>query len=346
MPTTATPDPPAPRAPRVLVVGAGMSGAACARALRGAGMSVTLLDRGRAPGGRMASREVQGRQVDTGARYLTARDDTFSAVVRDWDARGVAAPWTTTFHTATPDEGVTDVKEGPVRWSSPSGSRALVLDLLSGADVRSGVHVEAVGRADDGRPHADGEAADAVVLAMPDPQAARLVDAAALPDLAALLDGPPWTPQLALVAAWERRGWADDLDGAFVQGSDVLEWVADDGRRRGDGAPVLVAHSTSAFASEHLDEDLSDVAGPAVAPLLAEVRRTLSVEAEPVVVQCQRWGMASPGESHDEPFGLARAGRGWVGVCGDAWGGSPRVEQAFTSGRLLGEELAARLAGR
>ena len=33
-----------------------------------------------------------------------------------------------------------------------------------------------------------------------------------------------------------------------------------------------------------------------------------------------------------------------VGICGDAWGGRPRVEQAWLSGDALGRELAARLA--
>ena len=65
-----------------VVVGAGISGLACARALRSAGLPVRVLDRGRKPGGRMASRRLQGRPVDIGASYFTAGDDdAFAALV-------------------------------------------------------------------------------------------------------------------------------------------------------------------------------------------------------------------------------------------------------------------------
>src|SRR5687768_373126 len=100
---------------RVAVVGAGIAGASCARALHDAGVDVTLLDRGRVPGGRLASRRFDGRPVDLGASYLTRRDPGFTAVVEDWCARGLARPWTDAFHVATPS-GRGERKSGPLRY--------------------------------------------------------------------------------------------------------------------------------------------------------------------------------------------------------------------------------------
>ena len=40
----------------IVVIGAGMSGIACARVLRAAGLPVRLIDKGRGVGGRMATR--------------------------------------------------------------------------------------------------------------------------------------------------------------------------------------------------------------------------------------------------------------------------------------------------
>ncbi|WP_346621622.1 FAD/NAD(P)-binding protein [Blastococcus montanus] len=57
----------APDSAPVTVIGAGIAGLACARALRDAGREVQVLDRGRAPGGRLSSRTVHGRPVDLGA---------------------------------------------------------------------------------------------------------------------------------------------------------------------------------------------------------------------------------------------------------------------------------------
>ena len=310
----------------VAVVGAGIAGAACARALRGAGVDVEVLDRGRVPGGRMASRALGGRRVDLGASYLTARSEDFVAVVDDWVARGLAHPWTSTFHVAS-GTAVGEPKEGPLRYGTPGGLRSLVVDLLDGTPVQQGVDVAAVGSG----PTVDGRAYDAVVLAMPDPQAERLLDASLAGELAAVR-GRAWEPVLALAAGFATRTW--DLDGCFVEDDDVLGWVADDGRRRGDGAPVLVAHSTSAFAAGRL------VDPPGAAPaMVAAVSRLLGVTAAPEWTFVQRWSLARPAAPRDEPFHLGEAG---VGLCGDGWG-SPRVETAWTSGHLLGTELARRL---
>jgi predicted NAD/FAD-dependent oxidoreductase len=42
----------------IVVIGAGMSGIACTRALRAAGLPVRLIDKGRGIGGRMATRRA------------------------------------------------------------------------------------------------------------------------------------------------------------------------------------------------------------------------------------------------------------------------------------------------
>ena len=161
----------------VVVVGAGISGVACARELRSAGVDVRLLDRGRRPGGRMASRRFDGRPADIGASYLTVSDDDFAAVVEQWRAAGLARPWTDTFTALTPG-AEPESKQGPVRWGTPGGIRTLIEALADGLDVVPGHEVGRVARGRDGALEVDGEPARAVVLAMPDPQAARLLDPA------------------------------------------------------------------------------------------------------------------------------------------------------------------------
>jgi renalase len=320
---------------RVAVVGAGISGAACARALTDAGVGAVVLDRGRAPGGRMASPRLPDgrtapagsgeRRVDLGASYLTAQDEEFRALVDAWAARGLARPWTDGFHTA--DDGVLgEVKQGPLRFGSPVGLRALVEDLLVGVELRSGTTVTAVGPG----PTVDGTAYDAVVLALPDPQAAPLLDAA-LEEERAAVHGRGWTPVVALAAGFAERTW--DLDGVFVNGDPVLDWVADDGRRRGDHAPVLVAHSGAEFAAQHL----ADPAG-AVPGLVAALRRLLDLP-EPQWTRVQRWSHARPDGPREQDFHMGASG---VGLCGDGWG-SPKVETAWRSGTLLGRALVDRL---
>jgi renalase len=310
----------------VLVVGAGISGIAAARALRAADVPVVVLDRGKRIGGRMAVRTTDDRPVDTGASYFTVSDPAFEAVVRDWQQRGLARPWTDTFHVY--DRGELTTKSGPVRWAAPRGLRSLVEDLAVGLELRQ----QQVRQVEPG-PMVDEEPAAAVVLAMPDPQAERLLHPSFGAEIEALTD--PFDPVLVLTASWPQRSWPADVDGVFVQHDDALTWVADDGRRRGDGAPVLVAHSTPELARQHLDQPQD--AGP---ELVAALQRVLGIREAPASSHVHRWTFAKPAGTRDHSFHLGPDG---IGFCGDAWSDKPRVESAFLSGAALAAAIVQRL---
>lgn len=306
----------------VVVVGAGLAGVTCARTLQAAGTQVLLLDRGRRIGGRMASRRLDGRPVDIGASYLTVSDPIFAAVVADWHERGLARPWTDTFAVIGEEP-----KAGPLRWGAPGGLRSLVEDLADGLEVVDATTVRAVRRKDDGW-RVDDRPASAVVLAMPDPQAHRLL----ANDLRAELPVPAgYEPVLALVATWAERCWA--FDGLFVNDHPSLSWVADDGTRRGDDAPVLVAHTTPAYAREHLDDPAA--AGP---ELTAALRELVGAPA-PETTLVHRWSFARPAAGRSEAYALTDTG---LGLCGDGWAEKPRVEAAHLSGRALAQALLTR----
>ncbi|MGE3285108.1 MAG: NAD(P)/FAD-dependent oxidoreductase [Pseudonocardia sp.] len=305
----------------VVVVGAGIAGVACARELQARGIDVRVLERAGRPGGRMASPTLHGRPVDLGAAYLTARDPEFVRLVRGWEGCGLARPWTDTFAVAGGEPST-----GPVRWAAPKGLQSLVADLADGLDIEFGRTVRRVGPG----PVVDGERADAVVLAMPDPQARRLYDG--------VPSGQDWEPVIAVAAGWERRCWPE-LPAMFVNDHPVLTFVADDGRRRGDGAPVLVAHTTSAPARTHSagpespDSDRPDPGG-AVPLVLDALRELLGVRA-PRWTHAHHWPHAKPAGDRDAPFHLADG----VGLAGDGWG-SARIETAWRSGTLLGRALS------
>lgn len=315
----------------VVVVGAGIAGVACARTLLAAGQPVRLIDRGRRIGGRMAVTTVDGRPVDIGASYLTVSDERFAAVVTDWQRRGLARPWTDHFDVFTDGEPARPAG-GPVRWGAPGGLRSLVVDLAAGLNVETAT-VSSVDGAGGRPPTLDGRPVAAIVLAMPDPQAARLLS----PQLTAVRDQlvTPFDPVLAVAVGWSQRGWRPDLDGAFVNGDPCLSWIADDGRRRGDGAAVLVAHSTPAFAAQHLADP--EAAGP---PLVAAVRRLLGIDAAPDWTRVHRWSFAKPAGGRPECYHLDES---LIGLCGDSWSQRPRVEGAYLSGVALADALVARL---
>ena len=71
---------------KIAIIGAGMAGLTCATRLSAAGHEVSVFDKGRGPGGRMASRRVEHGgetfRFDHGAQYFTAREMAFQTQVR------------------------------------------------------------------------------------------------------------------------------------------------------------------------------------------------------------------------------------------------------------------------
>jgi renalase len=315
----------------VIVVGAGMAGLACARELLDAGVPVRVVERGRVVGGRLASQKYDGRYADIGAAYLTADDHAFQGRLDSWRVAGLAEPWTDTllvFDRAEPTRsgkhkwnytGTPRPATGPMRWAAPGGLRSLAEDLAGELDVT--LEHEVTSLADVSRN------AEAVVLAMPGPQARRLIamDAAR---------AQHWSPVLTAVLTYPERVWAD-FRGAFVNDHPVLATLCDDGDRRGDRAPVLVAHSTGAFATPRLGDPAS--AADEMATAVADLLR---INEKPRV-HVHRWTFAQP-----DPADGRFAREGDVYLCGDAFG-KPRVQTAWLSGRAVAHAILERpgLAG-
>ncbi|MFD6634368.1 NAD(P)/FAD-dependent oxidoreductase [Micromonospora chalcea] len=312
----------------VVVVGAGIAGVACATELARAGIPVRLRERARVTGGRMASKRFDGRPADLGAAYFTVDDPDFADVVDRWRAAGLAREWTDTLVAYGP-RGREQVS-GPMRWAAPRGLRSLVEKLAGDLPV---THNRLVMSVEPG-PRVDGAEAEAVVLAMPGPQAALLLDPA-LAEATRAVAAQRWSSALSGVLHFPARRWAD-FRGAFVNDHPVLSLVCDDGDRRGDGAPVLVAHTTAGFAAGHLLQPTG-----AREAVEQAVRDLLGLPEPALPTHVHRWTYATPAARADgATFHLDDDG---IGLAGDAFG-RPRVQTAWRSGRDLGRALAARLA--
>ncbi len=305
----------------VTVVGAGIAGVACARALVSAGVTVRVLERA-TPGGRMWAEPHGGRPVDMGAGYFTVSDDRFAAVVERWRAAGLAREWTDTFAIHSPAGWSTTT--GPMRWAAPGGLTSLVVDLANGLDVLSWHEVSRV----EPGPLVDGEPADAVVLAMPGPEAVRVLSPKLVETLA-VARSQEWLPSVVATYEFAERNW-DFQGGAFVNDHPVLTTLFDDGSRRGDGAPVLVAHSTAEAADRFTTNAVA-----ASRELETAVRELLNLPEGPESSDAWRWDFARPATPGDRPFHF---GPERVGLAGDAWG-TPKVETAWLSGTTLAEAI-------
>lgn len=312
---------------RVAVIGAGVAGLACARALADAGHAPTLFDKGRAAGGRLSTKRwaVNGaeQRVDLGAQYMTVRDPRFAAAL---ESLGDAVrPWSPRLPDGSRAAG----------WfvGAPAMS-ALPRALAAGLEVRTGVHVAPPARDAGDWALADAAGAplgrfDALAVATPAEQAAPLL--AAAPALAASAQAARTAP------CWAAALWTD-ADPGFDAARDPapgIGWLARHASRPGRGdAPIWVVHASAAWTRANLERDANAAAAD------------LAALAEPLLCGPARHAIA-----HRWRFALveAPAAPAWdaalrIGACGD-WCAGPRVELAWASGDALGRTIARAMAG-
>ncbi len=337
---------------RVAIIGAGIAGLSCAGTLAGAGADVTLFDKGRAPGGRIATRRAGALQFDHGAQYCTARDPAFVALTEGLVRRGVLAPWAGRVRVV--EDGQLGTTAGDVhRMVGVPGMsavpRALAQDAAAaGAELHVGVRIVAATRVVGRRGPSWQLTTDAgamlgpfdVVLATaPAAQTAELLRAAA-PAVAARVDEAEMLPCWAALAAFDFP-LSLPFDAAFVRGG-PLSWVARDsdkpGRPAGE-ADTWVLHAAPDWSAEHLEAPPGAIAPALLSALAAATGRALP---PPTYLAAHRWRFALPAEPLPERH--LWDGDVLAGAAGD-WCGGPRVEGAWLSGQALAAAVIGALRG-
>lgn len=325
----------------VAVVGAGIAGLACGARLAGAGVRVSLFDKGRGLGGRCATRRAGPFAFDHGAQYATATDGRFRRLLSTGEAAGSAALWPVRPDGAHAQRFASE--DGRERWVGVPAMSALARHLGRSLEIRSGTRIVALQR-EEGRWRLvgdDGAAAgpfDVVLVAVPSPQAGPLL--AGAPVLAARLGdavlAPCWALMLAFAEPLPTKVAAASVDGG------PLSWICHDGGKPGRGrdgagrAPATwVAHASPGWSRAHLEED-----GAAVAPaLLAAFADSLGIDLpRPLHLAAHRWRYARVERALGEP--CLYDGELGVGACGD-WCLGPRLEAAYLSGLALAERVLA-----
>jgi predicted NAD/FAD-dependent oxidoreductase len=324
----------------VAIIGAGMAGLSCARALARAGWRVTLFDKGRTPGGRIATRRTaDGLSFDHGAQYATVHGPQFGGLLDEMRAAGAAAPW--------PAAGRERMVGVPGMSAMPGWMAGRLRE--AGAVLHQSRYVGFLHRADDGWHvrHLDatetapgtvvatgGELAgpfEAVVLALPAPQARPLL-AAMEHGFAARLDAVATAPCITVMMAFEAPVAGPDI---IRPESGPLGWVAREGSRPGREAQPdrWVVQATPAWSrARDTTPDLSASMGE----LADAFARLLHPAAKPIHARVHRWRFAQT----ETPLGVASlwddAAR--LGVCGD-WCLGARIEYAFDSGLDLATRI-------
>ena len=308
---------------RVVIIGAGMSGLVAANELQAAGAEVAVVDKGRSPGGRLATRRIGAATLDHGAQFFTVRTPAFQRRVDAWVERGLVTVWSNGFGSA----------DGHPRYIAPAGMNSLTKDLAVGLDVSCSTMAFAV------RPTAsqwqvvidDGSVrvADRVVVTTPLPQALSLLVDAAI-ELDDRLMRTDYDRTIALLATLDRPPLIEAPGGVQAPNDDVA-FVADNVAKGVSATPAMTLHASAAWSETHWERDTNDLAA-----LLVDLARPWLGDATILEAQVKKWRFATPRTAWPDPCWVSADGG--IVLAGDAFDG-PRVEAAHNSGLAAAHAL-------
>ena len=339
---------PACRPTRVVVVGAGLSGLACARTLADHGWMVTVVDKGTRPGGRATSRRHEADVFDHGAQFFTARSEWLLRHVTSWEADGVVARWTPRIVATV---GARTRKAQPW-WVGTPSMGALAAHVAKGLDIKQATKVTSLSRTDGGMWSilANGPdgipgpplLADALVVALPAAQATLLLGAidcewASVP--ASAKQTPCWAVMLTA------RGVGDLGGDVFEDGQGPIAWASREASKPGRAGSVRDAesevgeerwllHASAEWSEAHLDAKPEAVAQALTEAFL--LQHGALVRARVLRVRAHLWRYAQG--QLPQPRGALFDAAMLLAVCGD-WVNGSRVEGALTSGVAAAGQL-------
>lgn len=325
---------------RVAIVGSGLAGLTAAIELKGLGHDVTVFEKSRGPGGRLAAKRVTGGSADMGAQYFTSRNPDFLPFLRKFAGDETFETWKGRFGFETA-AGAWEPFPEEARFVGTPRMTAITRALSAHARVVAETRVGKLARNDQSWSVFDDAGNHLgdyhqVLITAPPAQARELMVNSGLNELASHLDDPVKRvlPCWAVAAHFPVSPWPHH-EGMRCR-HPALFWVANNSSKpgRNDEGQWWVLHASPAWTEEHVDTPAEEVAEK----LLAAFRELTGFEAGPDDVVTHRWlyarseGGAQPGHLWFPDYGL--------GLAGD-WLSGGRVEGAFDSACGLVGELNA-----
>ena len=312
---------------RVVVVGAGIAGLMAAQSLSNSGHDVVVVDKGRSPGGRLATRRIDDATLDHGAQFFTVRDSLFESHVAEWIASGVITEWCRGF------DATTQNNDGYSRYRGVHGMTDIAKHLAQGLDVRCNTLAFSIARGATSKWQLkidDGSVldADAILVTCPLPQAYALLVTAGI-ELPESMLRTEYDRTICLLAVLNQSS-AVANPGGLQNPDETFSFIADNAIKGISSATALTMHANPQFSLEHWDTSTDDVQR-----LLLERAGPWIGDATVITSQIKKWRLATPLTIWPERYWA----NDMIVLAGDAFGG-PKIEGAALSGLSAANYLA------
>ncbi|KAK4771495.1 hypothetical protein SAY87_032027 [Trapa incisa] len=363
---------------RIAVIGSGISGAVCASTLARNGVSVTVFESARGPGGRVSQRRetMEDGNVllfDHGAPCFTLSSLAFDvmSLLGEWESRGLVAEWKGKFGAfdCLTNKFVDAEQEGlKKRYVGVPGMNSICRALCSEPGVES-KFATGIGKIEwlekerlwrlmglDGQNHGQFQG---VVVSDKNIVSSRYTDVTGRPppldlsrspNLSVKIQDIPVQPCFVLMLGFAEPLSSVPMKGFTFRNSKVLSWAHCDSSKpgRSTSSERWVLHSTGGYAERVIAEaglkKPSEALMKRVAEeLLQELQGTGLNIPQPFFAKAHRWGSAFPLTSIAGEDKCLWDGTQRLAVCGD-FCVSPSVEGAIASGLAAATKLRETLS--
>ena len=309
-----------------ILIGAGIAALSAAEQLRANGCNIVLLEKSRSPGGRMATRYMDGATLDHGAQFITARAAYLKQKLQQMVDTEQAVVWHSNRH-------------GTPRYRGEIGMRSISQWLGREIPILTQRTVTRLDyQADRWSVLCDsGETFHSrrVLATIPTPQLLTLLASSNYPDDTAHLEALKaivYAPTLALLAVLKEPSTMPPPGILKLAEHPVLATITDNRVKGISARPALTLHSSLPFAQTHL-EDLSTATAD---KLIQAAQAHIQFSIENWVLH--RWRYAQCTQRHHEDYVRFRSCPLWL--AGDAFGNA-RLEQAALSGVKAAQSMIA-----
>lgn len=315
------------------IIGAGVAGLTAAHQLQNKGFDVTVFEKSKSPGGRMATRRVGNGRMDHGAVFFTVRTEAFQEQVNDWMKESAAYHWFGDKHP---------------RYAGTDGMNPLMKHLAKGLTIHLDTRITNMNYEDNQMTLTDADEKqhvfDGAVVTAPLPQAMDLINGSTIPistdqrEALAKVTYEPCYVGLFELGETVPVGEHGLLDEDLPKG--IMKIVANEQKGITD-TPLVSVYMNGEWSKAHEKESEADI----LADLLNRFRKALPDQNLSIAgKQLKRWRYSQAESLYPESF--SKLDHLPVYLAGDCFvppedeGARSRVESAFMSGRAVAKAVA------
>ncbi|MEA5425455.1 NAD(P)/FAD-dependent oxidoreductase [Arcicella lustrica] len=301
---------------KILIVGAGIAGLSAAKILA-KHHEVTVIDKGRGVGGRMATRKIGDCQADHGAQYFSVQSKDFQYFIDELLAESIVSKWQLAQRTN-------------IRYFGSKGMKMIPKKMAENINVILNEKVSKIVDnkllSESGREYIF----DQLILTQPVPQIQELLKQSSILISAkdeSALNLVKYEPCIAVMAVLNKM--TEIQNGGIMLENQPVAWIADNFQKGISTKPCATLHASANFSTENLEGDLNVIAQKMLESVEEFIPKS-SVET----FQIHRWRYSLASSRYPATF--YQFDDKAIFMAGDGFG-IGNVEGAFLSGLNVAE---------